>query len=78
MNVLELDLNLLRVFDAVVIERSVTAAAGRVFERRGRFKSLPPPVPIPPADVALHWHERFDGDPGNRWLRGQIVELFAA
>jgi DNA-binding transcriptional LysR family regulator len=49
-----------------------------VYERRGNFKSLPPPVPIPPADVGVHWHERFEADAGNRWLREQIVELFAA
>ena len=48
----------------------------RVFERRGRLKSLPPPVPIPPADVGVHWHERFDGDPGSRWLREQLLDLF--
>src|SRR5438045_3020319 len=48
----------------------------RVFERRGKLKSLPPPVPIPVADVAVHWHERFDADQGNRWLREQLIELF--
>jgi DNA-binding transcriptional LysR family regulator len=49
----------------------------RVFERRGAFKSLPPPLAIPPAEVAVHWHERFEADPGNRWLREQVIELFA-
>src|SRR3954454_4708864 len=48
----------------------------RVYERQGEFKSLPPPVAIPPADVGVHWHERFDADPGNRWLREQLLELF--
>jgi len=24
----------------------------------------------------VHWHERFEADAGNRWLREQIVELF--
>jgi DNA-binding transcriptional LysR family regulator len=28
------------------------------------------------ADVGVHWHERFEADAGNRWLREQIVELF--
>jgi DNA-binding transcriptional LysR family regulator len=50
----------------------------QVFERRGNLRSLPPPVPIPAADVAVHWHERFDADAGNRWLREQLAELFAA
>jgi DNA-binding transcriptional LysR family regulator len=50
----------------------------RVFEQRGKLKSLPPPVPIPLAEVAVHWHERFEADPGNRWLRDQVIELFSA
>ena len=48
----------------------------RVYERRGGFRFLPPPVAIPPADVGAHWHERFERDPGNRWLREMITELF--
>jgi DNA-binding transcriptional LysR family regulator len=66
----------------MVLERTdliltLPARIARLYERRGGFKALPPPVPIPPAEVALHWHERFDGDPGNRWLRELIGELFA-
>ena len=49
----------------------------RVFERRGKLKALPPPVPISPAEVAVHWHERFEADPGNRWLRDVVVELLS-
>ena len=66
----------------MVLERTdllltLPSRVARVYEQGGRFKSLPPPVPIPPADVGLHWHERFDRDPGNRWLRELILELFA-
>src|SRR3954471_20129567 len=66
----------------MVLERTdlvliLPARVARVFEQRGKFKSLPPPVPIPPADVGVHWHERFDGDLGNRWLRDQVLDLFA-
>jgi DNA-binding transcriptional LysR family regulator len=65
----------------MVLERSdliliLPAKVARVYERQGRFKFLPLPVPIPPADVAAHWHERFERDPGNRWLREMIMELF--
>jgi DNA-binding transcriptional LysR family regulator len=65
----------------MVLERTdliliLPARVARVYERHGNFKSLPPPVAIPPADVGVHWHERFDADPGNRWLREQLVELF--
>jgi DNA-binding transcriptional LysR family regulator len=45
--------------------------------RFGRFKSLKPPVDIPALDVKVHWHERFDQDPGMTWLRGLIVDLYA-
>ncbi len=66
----------------MVLERTdlvltLPARVARVFERRGRLKALPPPVPIPPAEVAVHWHERFEADPGNRWLRGVMVELYS-
>jgi len=65
----------------MVLERSdliltLPSKIARVYERQGRFKFLPPPVPIPPADVAAHWHERFERDPGNRWLRETVMELF--
>jgi DNA-binding transcriptional LysR family regulator len=66
----------------MVLERTdllltLPARVARVYEAGGRFKSLPPPVPIPPADVGVHWHERFERDPGGRWLREQLVALFA-
>lgn len=66
----------------MVLERSdliltLPARVARVYQQSGKFVALVPPVAIPAADVALHWHERFDGDPGNRWLRDLMVELFA-
>jgi DNA-binding transcriptional LysR family regulator len=66
----------------MVLERTdliltLPARVARVYERQGKFKSLPPPVPMPPAEVAVHWHERFEADPGNRWLREQVIALFA-
>lgn len=66
----------------MVLERTdliltLPARVARVYERQGGFRTLPPPVPMPPAEVAVHWHERFEPDPGNRWLREQIIGLFA-
>ena len=66
----------------MVLERTdliltLPARVARVFEQRGAFKALPPPIAIPPAEVAVHWHERFEADPGNRWLRERVIELFA-
>jgi DNA-binding transcriptional LysR family regulator len=56
---------------------TLPARVALVYERDGKFKTLPPPVPMPSAEVAVHWHERFEADPGNRWLREQIIDLFA-
>jgi len=66
----------------MILEKSdliltLPARVARVFERRGRLKALQPPVAIPPAEVALYWHERFEPDPGNRWLRDVMVELYS-
>ena len=57
---------------------TLPARVAKVFERRGKLKTLPPPVAIPQAEVAVHWHERFEADPGNGWLREQVIDLFGA
>ena len=49
----------------------------RAIARFGRFKSLKPPVDIPALDVKVHWHERFDQDPGIAWLRDVLLDLYA-
>jgi DNA-binding transcriptional LysR family regulator len=66
----------------MVLERTdliltLPARVARVYERGGKLKSLPVPLSIPLADVGVHWHERFEADPGNRWLREQVIELFS-
>jgi DNA-binding transcriptional LysR family regulator len=66
----------------MVLERTdliltLPARVARLYERRGRFKALPPPVAIPQAEVSVYWHERFAADPGNAWLREQVAELFS-
>jgi DNA-binding transcriptional LysR family regulator len=66
----------------MVLERTdllltIPVRIARVFEKEGRLRSLRLPVAIPPAEIGLHWHERFERDPGNRWLRARMLELFA-
>lgn len=56
---------------------TIPGRVAKIYEQDGPFKSLKLPLPIPPADVGIHWHERFERDPGNRWLRELMVELFA-
>ena len=48
----------------------------RVFAQDRPLRILEPPVAIPPADVALHWHERFDRDPALGWLRSLLLSMF--
>lgn len=66
----------------MVLERTdliltLPARVAHVYERRGRFRSFALPLAVPAAEVAIHWHERFDADAGNRWLREQLIALFA-
>ncbi|MBC5781599.1 LysR family transcriptional regulator [Ramlibacter sp. USB13] len=42
----------------------------------GGYAIVEPAFPQREFVVSLHWSKRFEGDPGNRWLRAQIEELF--
>jgi DNA-binding transcriptional LysR family regulator len=66
----------------MILERTdlvvaVPERVAAVFERLGRFKTRALPFEIPRTDVRVHWHERFEQEPGNRWVREQIIALFA-
>jgi len=38
--------------------------------------TIPAPIKIPPFEIKQHWHERYHHDPGNRWMRALVAELF--
>ena len=42
----------------------------RRFARAHALQVVEPDLGLPPFTVALHWHWRFQHDPGHRWLRG--------
>ena len=42
-----------------------------------RVAVFEPPVPLPSYKVKQHWHERFNADAGNEWLRRTLAELFS-
>jgi len=44
----------------------------------GGYAIVEPAFPQRDFVVALHWSKRFEADPGNRWLRALIEELFRA
>lgn len=41
-----------------------------------KVKALAPPFALPQFAIKQHWHERYQHDPANRWLRSVIAELF--
>jgi DNA-binding transcriptional LysR family regulator len=56
---------------------TVPERVAAVFERLGRFKTLALPIELPRTDVRVHWHERYEQEPGNRWLRELLAALYA-
>lgn len=54
---------------------TVPARIARHFMGNEQMKSFPTPLPDLRFQVFLNWHERFDQDPGNRWLRETIGNL---
>jgi DNA-binding transcriptional LysR family regulator len=50
---------------------------GQALATQERVQVLEPPVPLPAYKVKQHWHERFNADAGNVWLRRTMAELFS-
>ncbi|MEI9814693.1 MAG: LysR family transcriptional regulator [Acidobacteriota bacterium] len=46
--------------------------------RPAAAKILETPFEIPPYFIAQYWHERYTHDPGLRWLRSLMTELFSS
>ena len=50
---------------------------GNALASQERVQLLEPPMPLPSYKVKQHWHERFNADAGNVWLRHTLAELFS-
>lgn len=59
--------------DLMVIMASRLA---KMFSQITPLKVMLPPVKLPSYNVLLFWHERFDRDPANEWLRNAYIDLF--
>jgi len=46
------------------------------FKALGNYVIWRPRVGLPRFDVSVHWFWRFTNEPGNRWLRMHIVDIF--
>lgn len=51
---------------------------GQVYAEYGQVRAVPLPFKSVAFPVSQFWHERFDRDQGNTWLRAVIKDLFAA
>jgi hypothetical protein len=50
----------------------------RHLAQAGVAKVVEMPFDIPPYFIAQYWHERYTHDPGLRWLRSLMTELFSS
>ena len=57
----------------VVMPRNIAKG----FAGAGGYAIVEPPFPLRDFTVSLHWSKRFEADPGNRWMRQILLELFA-
>lgn len=55
---------------------TVPLRVAQTLVRIAQVKLLAPPIAFPSFMIKQHWHERYQHDPANRWLRSQIADLF--
>ncbi len=65
-----------RIVAATDLAVIMPARLAQVFGELGHYALLRPRAGLPAFDVSVHWSWRFEGEPGNRWLRERIVALF--
>lgn len=51
---------------------------GEKLASQARVQTFRPPVRLPSYKVKQHWHERFNAEAGNVWLRNTMADLFMA
>ena len=65
--------NLLAQTDLVA---TVPERVAQMLVRIARVKALPTPFTFPTFSIKQHWHERYQQDPANQWLRSTVADLF--
>jgi DNA-binding transcriptional LysR family regulator len=58
---------------AAVMPRNIAQG----FAEESGYTLIEPPFPLRDFTVSLHWSRRFESDPGNRWMRELLIELFS-
>ncbi|KEQ52332.1 LysR family transcriptional regulator [Sphingobium chlorophenolicum] len=54
---------------------TIPSRLARWFANRGGLTIFPVPIELPSIEVKQYWHERYDKDPGNIWLRRVIAKI---
>jgi DNA-binding transcriptional LysR family regulator len=57
---------------------TVPESLGAIFEESANTRVFPHPIRFPRTAIKQYWHERFNQDLGNRWLRQTCAALFSA
>jgi DNA-binding transcriptional LysR family regulator len=52
------------------------AQLANFFARFGQIRIFDLPFHVPAYHITQQWHERFTNDPGNKWLRSTMADLF--
>jgi DNA-binding transcriptional LysR family regulator len=69
---------------AAVLAKSTNAVAtmpgpvASVLARELDMQIVKSPLKLPGFEIAQYWHERFDRDPGNQWLRSIVNAQFGS
>lgn len=55
---------------------TVPERVAQMLVRIAKVQALPPPFKFPSFSIKQHWHERYQQDPANQWLRSTVADLF--
>jgi hypothetical protein len=55
---------------------TVPERIAQMLVRIARVKALSPPFVLPDFSIKQHWHERYQHDTTNQWLRSLVADLF--
>ncbi len=55
---------------------TVPERIAQMLVRIANVKALSPPFAFPTFSIKQHWHERYQHDPANQWLRAILPDLF--
>ena len=62
----------------VILPRMIARLFAQSSSKTARLVWHELPMPAPTLEISLCWHQRFDEEPANCWLREHVVRLFAS